>query len=75
MAVAIRQIHPDFAGEVSGVDLRQKLTPDDVKAIEAGMDRYAASTSASFAICGAPPSPATVRPSNRCGRREPSPAA
>src|SRR5437763_8819198 len=40
MAIAIRQIHPLFAGEVSGVDLR---TPPraDVQAIEAGMDRYA----------------------------------
>jgi alpha-ketoglutarate-dependent 2,4-dichlorophenoxyacetate dioxygenase len=41
MAIAIRQIHPVFVGEVSGVDLRQKLTPDEARAIEAGMDRYA----------------------------------
>lgn len=41
MAVAIRQIHPVFVGEVSGVDLRAPLTRDDVAAIEAGMDRYA----------------------------------
>lgn len=41
MAVAIRQIHPVFCGEVSGVDLRQQLTPDEARAIEAGMDRYA----------------------------------
>jgi alpha-ketoglutarate-dependent 2,4-dichlorophenoxyacetate dioxygenase len=41
MAIAIRQIHPVFIGEVSGVDLRQPLTPDEVAAIEAGMDRYA----------------------------------
>ncbi len=41
MAIAIRQIHPVFVGEVSGVDLRQTLAPDEVAAIEAGMDRYA----------------------------------
>ena len=41
MAVSIRQIHPVFVGEVSGVDLRRPLTPDEVAAIAAGMDRYA----------------------------------
>ena len=41
MAIAIRQIHPVFAGEVSGVDLRAPLSRADVEAIEAGMDRYA----------------------------------
>ena len=41
MAVSIRQIHPVFAGEVSGVDLRQPLSSDEIAAIEAGMDRYA----------------------------------
>ena len=41
MAVAIRQIHPVFVGEVSGLDLRRQLSPDEVAAIEAGMDRYA----------------------------------
>ncbi len=41
MAVSIRQIHPVFVGEVSGVDLRGALTRDAVAAIEAGMDRYA----------------------------------
>ncbi len=30
-----------FVGEVSGVDLARPLTPDEVAAIEAGMDRYA----------------------------------
>jgi alpha-ketoglutarate-dependent 2,4-dichlorophenoxyacetate dioxygenase len=39
--VSIRQIHPVFAGEVSGVDLRQPLAKAEVAAIEAGMDRYA----------------------------------
>jgi alpha-ketoglutarate-dependent 2,4-dichlorophenoxyacetate dioxygenase len=41
MAVSIRQIHPVFVGEVSGMDLRQPLSRDEVAAIEAGMDRYA----------------------------------
>ena len=37
----IRQVHPVFAGEVSGIDISQPLTRDQVAAIEAGMDRYA----------------------------------
>jgi len=41
MAVSIRQIHPVFVGEVSGVDLRRPLSCEEVAAIEAGMDRYA----------------------------------
>jgi alpha-ketoglutarate-dependent 2,4-dichlorophenoxyacetate dioxygenase len=41
MPVAIRQIHPVFAGEVTGVDCAQPLSPDEVTVIEAGMDRYA----------------------------------
>jgi alpha-ketoglutarate-dependent 2,4-dichlorophenoxyacetate dioxygenase len=41
MSVTIRQLHPLFVGEVEGADLRRKLTPDEVAAIEAGMDRYA----------------------------------
>lgn len=41
MAVSIRQIHPVFVGEVSGVDLRRPIGRDDAAAIEAGMDRYA----------------------------------
>ncbi len=39
--ISIRQIHPVFAGEVSGADLTQPLSKADVAAIEAGMDRYA----------------------------------
>jgi alpha-ketoglutarate-dependent 2,4-dichlorophenoxyacetate dioxygenase len=38
---SIRQIHPVFVGEVSGVDVTRPLTPDEVAALEAGMDRYA----------------------------------
>jgi alpha-ketoglutarate-dependent 2,4-dichlorophenoxyacetate dioxygenase len=37
----ITQLGPGFAGEVSGIDLTKPLTPDEVAAIEAGMDRYA----------------------------------
>lgn len=41
MTIAIRPIHPVFVGEVSGVDITTPLAPDEVAAIEAGMDRYA----------------------------------
>jgi alpha-ketoglutarate-dependent 2,4-dichlorophenoxyacetate dioxygenase len=41
MAIAIRQLHPHFVGEVSGIDLRQPLTPEQAREIEAGMDTYA----------------------------------
>ena len=41
MTVSIRQIHPVFVGEVSGVDLRRPLNVEETAAIEAGMDRYA----------------------------------
>ncbi len=41
MPIAIRPLHPVFAGEVSGVDCARPLAPDDIATIEAGMDRYA----------------------------------
>jgi alpha-ketoglutarate-dependent 2,4-dichlorophenoxyacetate dioxygenase len=41
MTVSIRQIHPVFVGEVSGIDISRPLAADEVAAIEAGMDRYA----------------------------------
>ena len=41
MTVSIRQLHPHFFGEVSGVDLRKPLTPQEATDIEAGMDKYA----------------------------------
>ncbi|MBK8766036.1 MAG: TauD/TfdA family dioxygenase [Burkholderiaceae bacterium] len=41
MSIAIRPIHPVFAGEVSGIDLTRELSPEQVQALEAGMDRYA----------------------------------
>src|SRR3982074_1064021 len=36
MTISIRQLHPHFFGEVSGVDLRKPLTPQEAKDIEAG---------------------------------------
>jgi alpha-ketoglutarate-dependent 2,4-dichlorophenoxyacetate dioxygenase len=41
MPVLIRQIHPVFVGEVSGVDIAKPLTKEEAAAIEAGMDKYA----------------------------------
>jgi alpha-ketoglutarate-dependent 2,4-dichlorophenoxyacetate dioxygenase len=41
MAVSFHQLHPEFAAEVSGVDCAKPLSPDDVAAIDAGMDKYA----------------------------------
>jgi alpha-ketoglutarate-dependent 2,4-dichlorophenoxyacetate dioxygenase len=41
MALSIRKLHPHFVGEVSGVDLRKALTPDEARTIESGMDEYA----------------------------------
>jgi alpha-ketoglutarate-dependent 2,4-dichlorophenoxyacetate dioxygenase len=41
MTITIRQLHPHFFGEVSGVDLRKPLTPQEARDIEAGMDKYA----------------------------------
>jgi alpha-ketoglutarate-dependent 2,4-dichlorophenoxyacetate dioxygenase len=41
MPIAIRQITPVFAGEVSGVDITRPISKEDVAAIEAGMDKYA----------------------------------
>jgi alpha-ketoglutarate-dependent 2,4-dichlorophenoxyacetate dioxygenase len=36
-----RQIGPCFAAEVEGIDMTRPLTPEEVAAIHAGMDRYA----------------------------------
>ena len=41
MTLSVRQIHPVFVGEVSGVDIARPLSAEEVAAIEAGMDRYA----------------------------------
>ena len=41
MSLSIRPLTPSgFAGEVSGIDLTRALTPDQVAAIDAGMDRH-----------------------------------
>jgi alpha-ketoglutarate-dependent 2,4-dichlorophenoxyacetate dioxygenase len=41
MALEIRPLHPVIGGEVSGLDLRQPLSPADAAAIHEGMNRYA----------------------------------
>jgi alpha-ketoglutarate-dependent 2,4-dichlorophenoxyacetate dioxygenase len=41
MPVTMRQIGPCFAAEVEGIDMTRPLTPDEVAAVHAGMDRYA----------------------------------
>jgi alpha-ketoglutarate-dependent 2,4-dichlorophenoxyacetate dioxygenase len=41
MAIAIRQLHRHFVGEVSGLDLREPLTKEQAAEIEAAMDKYA----------------------------------
>jgi len=41
MAISLRQVHPVFVGEVSGVDLSQPLSRAEVEVIEAGMARFA----------------------------------
>jgi alpha-ketoglutarate-dependent 2,4-dichlorophenoxyacetate dioxygenase len=41
MSISIRQIHPVFVGEVSGIDISRPLSREEVAAVEAGMDRYA----------------------------------
>ena len=41
MTISITQLGPCFAGEVTGVDLRDTLSPEAVATIEAGIDRYA----------------------------------
>jgi alpha-ketoglutarate-dependent 2,4-dichlorophenoxyacetate dioxygenase len=40
MSLAIRPLQP-FAGEVSGIDLREPLAPAEIAAIHAGMSRHA----------------------------------
>jgi len=41
MAVAIRQIHPYFVGEVSGVDISKPLTREEAADLDAGINKYA----------------------------------
>jgi alpha-ketoglutarate-dependent 2,4-dichlorophenoxyacetate dioxygenase len=39
MSSSIRSLHPDFAGEMSGIDAACPLAREEVAAVEAGMDR------------------------------------
>jgi alpha-ketoglutarate-dependent 2,4-dichlorophenoxyacetate dioxygenase len=41
VAVTIKQLHPVFAGEVSGVDLTRPISREDAVAIDEGMNRFA----------------------------------
>ncbi|WP_454621436.1 TauD/TfdA dioxygenase family protein [Bradyrhizobium cenepequi] len=41
MVIAIRQLHPHFVGEVTGLDLRKPLTRQEAIEVEAAMDKYA----------------------------------
>src|SRR5215831_8380221 len=41
MAISVRQLHKHFVGEVSGLDLRQALTGEQARKIEAAIDKYA----------------------------------
>ena len=41
MSVTTRQIGPCFAAEMEGLDLGKPLSPDEVAAVHAGMDKYA----------------------------------
>ena len=41
MSLSIKQIHPLFVGEVSGVDLTKPLAAEEAAALEAAMDQYA----------------------------------
>jgi len=41
VSITIRPLHPVFAGEVHGIDCAAQLTPGEIAAIEAGMDKYA----------------------------------
>ena len=40
MNIAIKQLHRDFVGEVSGLDLSKPLSLGTVKQIEEGMDKF-----------------------------------
>jgi len=40
MPISIRPLHPVFVGEVTGADISRPLEPQEVAAIEAGMDKY-----------------------------------
>ena len=41
MPITMRQVGPCFAAEVDGIDLSKPLSPEEIDAVHAGMDRYA----------------------------------
>ena len=41
MTISVRQLHPQFVGEVSGVDLAAALSPETVAELTAAIDRHA----------------------------------
>lgn len=40
MAIEIRPLHPHVGGEMTGIDVRKPLTPEEVIAVDAGMDKH-----------------------------------
>ena len=41
MAITVTPITTHIGGRMTGIDVRRPLTPDEVKAVDAGMDKYA----------------------------------
>jgi alpha-ketoglutarate-dependent 2,4-dichlorophenoxyacetate dioxygenase len=41
MAIQVTPLTPHIGGRMTGIDVRRPLTPDEVKAVDAGMDKYA----------------------------------
>ena len=41
MAISIRPLRNEFAGEVAGIDITRPISREEVAAIDAGMDAYA----------------------------------
>jgi alpha-ketoglutarate-dependent 2,4-dichlorophenoxyacetate dioxygenase len=41
MTIQVTPLTPVIGGRMTGIDVRRPLTPDEVKAVDAGMDKYA----------------------------------
>ncbi len=41
MAIQVTPLTPHIGGRMTGIDVRRKLTPDEVKAVDSGMDKHA----------------------------------
>ncbi len=41
MTIKVTPLTPHIGGRMTGIDVRRKLTPDEVKAVDAGMDKHA----------------------------------